>query len=114
VRERRGFETGIKFFRDGAAANHFAAFEHKGLEAALGQIKSGDESVVAAADEDYTLSEGHVQLAAFEAAAVEREEPDFARRASEASDQSFKMTWLARRPFAPMMPPPGWVAEPHI
>jgi len=107
VRESRGFEAGIEFFRDSAAANHFAAFEDEGLEAALGKIKSGDESVVPAADENYTLSEGHGQLAAFDAAAVEREGPDFARRASEASDHSFKMTWLASRPLAPMMPPPG-------
>ena len=92
MRECRGFKAGIKFFGDSAAADHFAAFEDEGLEAALGKIKSSDESVVAAADEDYTLSEGHVQLAAFEAAAVEREEPDFARRASEPSDHSFKMT----------------------
>src|SRR5690349_20195651 len=94
VRESRGFEAGIKFLGDSAAADHFAAFEDEGLEAALGKVKSGDESVVAAADKNYTLSEGHVQLAAFDAAAAGREGPDFARRASEASDQSFKMTWL--------------------
>jgi len=52
VRESRGFEAGIEFFRDSAAANHFAAFEDEGLEAALGKIKSGDESVVPAADEN--------------------------------------------------------------
>jgi len=49
----------MKFLGDGATADHFAALEDEGLEAALGEIKSGDESVVAAADENYTLSERH-------------------------------------------------------
>src|SRR6266849_2931780 len=105
VRQRGGVEAGIKFLGDGAAADHFPAFEDERLEAALGEIKSGDESVVSTSDENYALSEGHGQLAAFGAAAVEREEPPF---------HSLRMTWLAMRPLAPMMPPPGCVAEPHI
>ena len=52
----------MKFFGDGAAADHFAAFENQGLESALGEIKRGDECVVTAADENYALSDGHVQL----------------------------------------------------
>src|SRR5713226_963839 len=109
-----GVEAGIKFLGDGAAADHFSPFENERLEAALGEIKSGDESVVSAADENNALSEGHGQLAAFDAAAAESEEPDFVRCARKACDHSFKMTWLAMRPLAPMMPPPGCVAEPHI
>src|SRR5260370_123534 len=109
--KRGGLEAGMKFLGDGAAADHFAAFEDEGLEAALGEIKSGDKGVVAAADESHALSKRHGQLAAFAAAA---EELDFVQRAREASDHSFKMTWLAMRPLAPMMPPPGCVAEPHI
>src|SRR2546422_541923 len=103
--ERGGLEAGMKFLGDGAAADHFATLEHEGLETALGEIESGDKSVVTAADENYALSEGHGQLAAFDAVALDREEPPF---------HSFKMTWLAMRPLAPMTPPPGWVAEPHI
>src|SRR6266853_2014150 len=105
VCESRGAEAGMKFLGDGSAADHFAAFEDERLEATLGEIKSGDESVVTAADKNHALSDGHGQLAAFETCDREIESPDF---------HPFKMTWLAMRPFAPMMPPPGCVAEPHI
>jgi len=90
--KRGGFEAGMKFLSDGAATNHFTAFEDERLEAALGEIKSGDESIVAAADENYALSERHGQLAAFDAAPVTGDEPDFVQRASEADDHSFRMT----------------------
>ena len=88
----------MKFFGDGAAADHFAAFEDERFEAAFGEIKSGDQSIVTATFENYALSKWHGQLAAFDAVAVEREEPPF---------HSLRMTWLAMRPLAPMMPPPG-------
>ncbi len=112
--KRGGLEAGMKFLGDGATTDHFAAFEDEGLEATFGEIKSGDESVVTAADKNHALSKRHGQLAAFAAVVVAAEELDFVQRAREASDHSFKMTWLAMRPLAPMMPPPGWVAEPHI
>jgi len=35
VRERGGPEAGIKFLGDGAAADHFSAFENERLEATL-------------------------------------------------------------------------------
>src|ERR1700687_3161602 len=105
VRESGGAEAGMKFIGDGAAADHFAAFEDEGLEAAFGEIESGNESVVTAADKSHALSDGQGQLARFETCDRELEPPDF---------HPFKMTWLAMRPLAPMMPPPGWVAEPHI
>jgi hypothetical protein len=50
VRERGGFEAGMKFLGDRAAPEDFAPFEHCGLEAALGQIKCGDQCVVTATD----------------------------------------------------------------
>ena len=59
VGERRTVKAGMKFFRDGPAANHFAALEHQRLEAAFGEIKSGDERVVPAANENHALSDGH-------------------------------------------------------
>jgi hypothetical protein len=105
VRQGRSTEAGMKFLGDGAAADHFAAFEDEGLEATLGEIKSGDKSVVTPADKNHALSDGHGQLAASETYDRELESPDF---------QPFKMTWLAMRPLAPMMPPPGCVADPHI
>jgi len=57
--KRGGLEARMKFLGDGTAADHFAAFEDEGLEATFGEIKSGDESVVTATDEDYALSERH-------------------------------------------------------
>src|SRR5260370_6753975 len=62
VRERGGFEAGMKFLGNGAAANHFAPLEDERFEPSFGKIKSSDESVVPAADENYALAEGHAQL----------------------------------------------------
>jgi hypothetical protein len=62
----------MKFLGDSAAANHFAALQDQRLEAAFGEIKSGDECVVSATDENYALSQGHIQLATWA-----REPPDF-------------------------------------
>jgi hypothetical protein len=59
VRESGGVEALAKLLGDGATAKNFPAFENEGLEATLREIESGDESVVAAADESYALSEGH-------------------------------------------------------
>ncbi len=124
VGQRRGAEAGVKFFRDGAAADYFAAFENEGLESAFGEIKRGDEGIVTAADENYALSDGHGQLDSLaERAAVDATGSGSKRRAivvpldcRGAADffHSFRMTWLAMRPLAPMMPPPGCVADPHI
>jgi hypothetical protein len=52
----------MKFLGNGAAANHFAPLEDERFEPSFGKIKSGDESVVPAADENYALAEGHDQL----------------------------------------------------
>src|SRR6202035_5374582 len=125
VRERRGAKAGMKFFGDGAAADKFPAFEDEWLEAASGEIKGGDERVGTAADEHYALSEGHGQFFSADeeagtstACAAEWELPEelaaFERVDLKPLLQSLRMTWLAMRPGAPMMPPPGCVAEPHI
>ena len=42
----------MKFFGDGPAANHFAALQNHRLESAFRKIESGDEGIVAAADND--------------------------------------------------------------
>src|SRR5229473_501853 len=126
VRERRSAKAGMKFLGDGAAADKFAALEDERLEAALGEVEGGDERIVAAADEHYALSDGHGQIFSTEAGggwvmaaggAVGCADEDFAefeRAERKPLLQSFRMTWLAMRPGAPMMPPPGCVAEPHI
>ena len=94
VRQRRSFKSRVKLFGDRAATDDFTAFQHHRLESALRQIIRGDQRVVASANKNYFLSDGHGQFAAF--------------------FHSFRMTWLAMRPFAAMMPPPGCVADPHI
>src|SRR5262249_32048550 len=142
VRESGSAEAGRKFLGDCAAADNFAALKHHWAEAALGQVESGDERIVTAADEDYALADGHGQLfsANFSSAGAcdgatgltpEVAEDGVAafcgppfwseplRASFERADlkpllQSFKMTWLAMRPGAPMRPRPGCVAEPHM
>ena len=57
-----------------------------------GEIRRGDEPVVAAADDDRVPGRRH----------------QAARRPRERSTSR-----AAIRPFAPMIPPPGWVADPH-
>jgi hypothetical protein len=49
----------MKFLSDGAAANHFAALEHKRLEPAFRKIKRRDQCVVPTADDRDALSDGH-------------------------------------------------------
>ena len=60
VRQRRSAKARIKLLGDGAAANHFAALEDQGLEPAFGQIECGDQRIVAAAYQNYPLSERHI------------------------------------------------------
>ena len=84
----------MKFLGDRAAANMFAPLQHSRLESAFRQVKCGNQRVVTAADQQNFVSDGHGQFAAF--------------------FHSFRITWLAMRPFAPMIPPPGCVADPHI
>jgi hypothetical protein len=59
VRKSGSAETGVKFFCDGAAADNLTTFENQWLKTALGEIERSDQSIVAAADEGYALSDGH-------------------------------------------------------
>src|SRR5277367_2828778 len=86
------FEAGMKFFGDGGAANHRAAFEDEGLVAFFREVEGGDERVVAAAENYDVALRGHAQLLPV----------------------SLRISRAASRPGAPMMPPPGCVAEPHM
>jgi hypothetical protein len=60
VRKSGRVETVMKLFCNGTAADRLAAFQNERLKAALGKIERRDESVVAAADKRYALSDGHV------------------------------------------------------
>src|SRR5262249_56120983 len=93
VRERRAAEAGMKFFGDGGAAGLGAALEDEWLESGFGEVEGGDQAVVTATDDDDVALVGHGYAAPF---------------------TSLRISSAERRPGAPMMPPPGCVADPHM
>src|SRR5579862_7501019 len=82
----------MKFLGDGCAAGLGPALKNKRLESSFREIERGDESVVTAADDDHIAGLRH------QAAPL----------------MSLRISSAAKRPGAPMIPPPGCVAEPHI
>ena len=86
-------EAGMKFLGDGGAAGLGAALEHQRFVSGFGQIESGDQAVVAAADDDDVAVVGS---------------------ASSCSLEVFEDFERCQPPGPPMMPPPGWVADPHM
>ena len=88
VRDRRGPEAGMELLRDRRAADRLATLDHDRLEAALREERRRGEPVRAAADHD------DVGL-------------------HRAAPTSFSTSSAASRPGAPMIPPPGCVADPH-
>src|ERR1035437_7168215 len=97
MRESGATKARMKFFGDGRAAHLGAAFEHKRFESGFGEIEGGDQTVVSATDDDDIACFGHGLL-----------------HGHQTPFPSFRISSAARRPGAPMMPPPGCVAEPHI
>src|ERR1043165_524412 len=53
----------MKFFGDARAANGFAPFKHERLQSRLGEIISGDQAVMAGADDDYLFLQSHKEAA---------------------------------------------------
>src|SRR5260370_1037473 len=97
VREGGSAKAGVKFLGDGAAAD-----EHYALSDGHGQIFSTEAGC------------GWVMAAGGAVGCADEDFAEFERAERKPLLQSFRMTWLAMRPGAPMMPPPGCVAEPHI
>src|SRR5208337_5532420 len=93
VGQFRAAKTGMEFLRNGAAADYRPAFEHEGLESSFGEIEGGDQPVVSCAEDNDVALFGHRYFVPLEC---------------------FRISSAARRPGAPMMPPPGCVADPHI
>ena len=85
MRYRGALESGMKFFGDGGAADDIAAFEDERLVSLFREIKGGDERVVTAAENYDIALGGYFQF----------------------FPVSFRISSAARRPGAPMMPPPG-------
>ena len=75
----------------GGAAEDVAPLQDEGLEAAAREQGRGDEAVVASADDD-----------------------DVGLQATFPLFQSLSSSSAEMRPGAPMIPPPGWVADPHM
>ena len=96
VGRNRRPHTGRDLLGGQGAARPASPLENQRPEPRLRQVRRRDQAVVAGPDYDRVVSlPGHPQ-AAFLA-------------------RSARRTWsAARRPDAPMIPPPGCVAEPHI
>src|SRR5579872_5354086 len=89
--ERGRFKSRRELFSDCAAADDTAALQYQGMKSGARQIKCSHQCVVAAANDYNVARRGHYEI-----------------------PQSCRICLAARRPGAPMMPPPGCVAEPHI
>jgi hypothetical protein len=89
VRERGRFEPGREILCDRAPANNRSSLEEERLAPGLCEIERSDQSIVPGSDHH------HIVPSHFRAV-------------------SFKIRIAAFRPGAPMIPPPGCVAEPHI
>src|SRR5580700_8095139 len=144
MRERGSVEARMKFFGNCTATNDFTAFQDQRLETTSSEIECGDQGVVPSPHNKHSLSDGHGQFfsllgataggltspavtwswvtatgsAAASVGGLGGRLAGFvlSDRDATAADffHSFKMTWLAMRPGAPMMPPPGCVADPHM
>jgi hypothetical protein len=86
VSERRALETRMNVAGRRAAADRAARLEHDRLQPGPGEVVRRHEAVVACADDD---ERAHARVSA-------------------------RIFRAALRPGAPMIPPPGCVAEPHM
>ena len=91
MQDRRTEKTPMELFGDRDATNDFTPLEYQRSETGLREIARGHQSVVARSDDDDSRSPAHHQLF-----------------------HSRRIFFAALRPGAPMMPPPGCVADPHI
>ena len=81
----------MNLFSYGDAAGNIAAFENQRSESGLCQIESSYQTIVSATDDD-----------------------DAPRFACHQRFHDVSIVFAAFSPGAPMMPPPGCVADPHI
>ncbi len=97
VRDGGNADTGRQLGADRGAADRLGSFQHERLQARLRQVPGGDQAVVPGPDHDR----------------VERPAAAAARRRAHAARpfRSFRTSSAARRPFAPMIPPPGCVGR---
>src|SRR5258706_189720 len=133
----------MDFFGDCGAAHNLAPFKHESLQASLGQVAGGYQAVVTTADDDDVVirhsrlgvlktifSRGFARMNAdlnrtrigtepgkwsgcsFQISFQIRVSPS--KSAAKSYFLSFNICSAAFLPGAPMMPPPGCVAEPHM
>jgi len=97
----------MKLFRDAGTADNVATLEHERLESSFREIESSDQTIMAGANDDDVVclcqcSESICSVLSGRAAPYSL------------NYVSFKISIAALRPLAPMMPPPGCVADPHM
>ncbi len=103
VREGRRPIARCELLARRAAADDRPPLEHERLPSGLRKIEGGDERVVAASDDDC--------LTHFP---IRRQESGGLLPPAYFLEVSLMIRIAAFRPGAPMMPPPGWVADPHM
>ena len=81
----------MDLFGYGRTAGDPAAFQHERRESRFREVEGRNQSIVAGANDDNSL-----------------------RSARHQRFQSLRIFFAALSPGAPMMPPPGWVADPHM
>ena len=91
VPNRGTAESRMNFLSNRRSSGNLALLEHECRETCFCQIKRSNQSVVARADDDNAFRFSRHQFF-----------------------HSRRIFLAAFSPEAPMMPPPGWVAEPHI
>src|ERR1700721_4196780 len=92
MRHGRAIKPWVKFLSDRRAANNVAAFQNQRLVTFLRQVERSHQRVMPAAQNNNVALRGHLQLL----------------------PESFRTSSAASRPGAPMIPPPGCVADPHM
>src|SRR4051794_35916479 len=98
--QRRHADARCELGRVRGPADALATLQDERSKAATREIRRADEGVMARADEDCVPRPGRA------ATRHARRRPGTRRRLARSSS-------AAMRPFAPMIPPPGWVDEPH-
>src|SRR6476660_7272493 len=111
----------MKLFSDRSATDNFASFEHKCLEPCLSKVTGGDKSVVTCTDYDCVID--HVLYLCLELCALYLVFRAFKLNSKHQIQRTklkknyFKSLIIcnaALRPGAPIIPPPGCVADPHM
>ena len=112
----------MNLFSNSAAADNGSTFEHKRLQSRLRKITRGNETVVAGTDDDYikrhvekfSIFDFRFSIFTLRLNSIDNRQSQIENALPYLFFQSLTSCSAALRPGAPMMPPPGCVAEPHM